>query len=88
MPFAFALLKRRVLDLLYFYIWSTNMLLKNQVAIVTGGASTRGIGWATAKRFADEGARVVILDLDGSAAQSAAAANGESAPGLCVRCTR
>ena len=52
------------------------MLLKNQVAIVTGGASTRGIGWATAKRFADEGARVVILDLDGSAAQSAAAAIG------------
>ena len=52
------------------------MLLKNQVAIVTGGASTRGIGWATAKRFADEGARVVILDLDESAAQSAAAAIG------------
>ena len=53
------------------------MLLKNQVAIVTGGASTRGIGWATAKRFADEGARVVILDLDASAAQSAAAAIGD-----------
>ena len=53
------------------------MLLKNQVAIVTGGASTRGIGWATAKRFADEGARVVILDLDESAAQSAAAAIGD-----------
>ena len=53
------------------------MLLKNQVAIVTGGASTRGIGWATAKRFADEGARVVILGLDASAAQSAAAAIGD-----------
>ena len=53
------------------------MLLKNQVAIVTGGASLRGIGWATAKRFADEGARVVILDLDASAAQSAAAAIGD-----------
>ena len=53
------------------------MLLKNQVAIVTGGASLRGIGWATAKRFADEGARVVILDLDESAAQSAAAAIGD-----------
>ena len=52
------------------------MLLKNQVAIVTGGASLRGIGWATAKRLADEGARVVILDLDASAAQSAAAAIG------------
>ena len=53
------------------------MLLKNQVAIVTGGASLRGIGWATAKRLADEGARVVILDLDASAAQSAAAAIGD-----------
>jgi len=53
------------------------MLLKNQVAIVTGGASTRGIGWATAKRFADEGARVVILGLDASDAQNAAAAIGD-----------
>ena len=53
------------------------MLLKNQVAIVTGGASTRGIGWATAKRFADEGARVVILGLDASDAKSAAAAIGD-----------
>ena len=53
------------------------MLLKNQVAIVTGGASLRGIGWATAKRFADEGARVVILGLDASAAHSAAAAIGD-----------
>ena len=53
------------------------MLLKNQVAIVTGGASTRGIGWATAKRFADEGARVVILGLDASDAQDAAAAIGD-----------
>ena len=58
------------------------MLLKNQVAIVTGGASTRGIGWATAKRFADEGARVVILDLDGSAAQSAATAIGNQHQGF------
>ena len=53
------------------------MLLKNQVAIVTGGASTRGIGWATAKRFADEGARVDILGLDASDAQDAAAAIGD-----------
>ena len=53
------------------------MLLKNQIAIVTGGASRRGIGWATAKRFADEGARVVILGLDASDAQDAAAAIGD-----------
>ncbi len=48
------------------------MLLNNQVAIITGAASLRGIGWATAKRFADEGARVALLDLDADAAAQAA----------------
>ena len=54
------------------------MQLKDQVAIITGGASLRGIGWATAKRFADEGARIVILDLDPVAAEQAARAIGPS----------
>lgn len=58
------------------------MQLKDQVAIVTGGASLRGIGWATAKRFADEGARVVILDLDRAAAEQAARAIGAQHLGL------
>ena len=58
------------------------MLLKDQVAIVTGGASLRGIGWATAKRFADEGARVVILDIDAVAAEQAARAIGPQHLGL------
>ena len=48
------------------------MQLKDQVAIITGAASLRGIGWATAKRFADEGARLAILDLDPLAAEAAA----------------
>ena len=48
------------------------MQLKDQVAIITGAASPRGIGFATAKRFAEEGARVVILDLDAQAAEQAA----------------
>jgi 3-oxoacyl-[acyl-carrier protein] reductase len=39
--------------------------------IVTGGA--RGIGFATATRFAAEGASVAIIDLDEDAAASAAA---------------
>lgn len=52
------------------------MLLNEKVAIVTGAASLRGIGWATARRFADEGARVALLDLDAEAAASAAAAIG------------
>jgi len=36
--------------------------LENKRAIITGGAS--GIGLATAQRFSDEGARVVIFDWD------------------------
>ena len=54
------------------------MLLKDKVAIVTGAASLRGIGWATAKRFSDEWARVALLDLDAAAAQGAALEIGAS----------
>ncbi len=46
------------------------MKLKDQVAIVTGSAS--GIGRAIAQRFAREGARVVIADLDREAAEQTA----------------
>ena len=42
-----------------------------RVALVTGGA--RGIGFATAHRFAQEGADVAVLDLDEGAAADAAA---------------
>ena len=38
------------------------MKLKNKVAIITGAAS--GIGHATAVRFAAEGARVVVCDIN------------------------
>ncbi|WNW09990.1 SDR family NAD(P)-dependent oxidoreductase [Pseudomonas sp. DTU_2021_1001937_2_SI_NGA_ILE_001] len=58
------------------------MLLKDKVAIITGAASARGIGRATAEIFARQGARVVILDLDESAARDAAAALGEDHLGL------
>jgi 3-oxoacyl-[acyl-carrier protein] reductase len=45
-----------------------------RVAIITGAA--RGIGAGTAKRFADEGAAVAVLDLDEEQAQATAASLG------------
>lgn len=56
--------------------------LQGRVAIVTGAASPRGIGWATARRFAEEGARVVLLDLDANHAREAAAQIGGPHLGL------
>jgi 3-oxoacyl-[acyl-carrier protein] reductase len=52
-----------------------------RVAVVTGSA--RGIGAATAQRFADEGAAVAVLDLDQDAAAATAKQLGaEKALGL------
>lgn len=45
-------------------------LLENRTAVITGGA--QGIGLAVAERFVAEGARVVLADLDGAAAEAAA----------------
>ncbi|GCD90952.1 SDR family NAD(P)-dependent oxidoreductase [Nocardioides sp. LS1] len=45
-----------------------------RVAVVTGAA--RGIGFGTAKRFAEEGAAVAIIDLDETTAAEAAAKLG------------
>jgi 3-hydroxybutyrate dehydrogenase len=45
--------------------------LEGKIAIVTGAAS--GIGRAMAQRYAAEGARVVVADLDRSRSESAAA---------------
>ena len=46
------------------------MRFDDKVAVVTGGAS--GIGAATARAFAEEGAQVVVLDIDGAGARSVA----------------
>ncbi len=45
------------------------MSLENKVAIITGAA--RGIGYAVAKRFVMDGAKVVIADVDDEAGHSA-----------------
>ena len=49
------------------------MLLADKTCIVTGAASKRGIGRAIAHLLAEQGAKVVILDIDGDAARLAAA---------------
>ena len=48
------------------------MLLTDKTAVISGAASARGIGRATARLFAEQGARVAILDLDAAAAKGAA----------------
>jgi NAD(P)-dependent dehydrogenase (short-subunit alcohol dehydrogenase family) len=58
------------------------MLLKDRVAIITGAASPRGIGKATARLFVQEGARVAIFDLDAAAASNAATSLGPGNIGL------
>lgn len=46
--------------------------LQDRVAVVTGGGS--GIGLATVRRFAAEGAKVVVADIDPASGQAAATA--------------
>ena len=57
-------------------------LLDGKIAVVTGAASPRGLGKATAQLFAEQGARVAILDLDRSAAEAAASEVGTDAIGI------
>ncbi|KRF21072.1 3-oxoacyl-ACP synthase [Nocardioides sp. Soil797] len=50
-------------------------LLENKTAVITGGA--QGIGLSIAEAFIAQGARVVLADLDGAAAEVAAKSLGD-----------
>ena len=58
------------------------MLLDGKTAVISGAASTRGIGLATGRLFAENGARVAILDLDEQGAKDAAASLGQAHIGI------
>ncbi len=59
-------------------------LLDERTAVVTGGA--QGLGLAIARRFVDEGARVVLGDVNLEATQAAADALGGADVARAVRC--
>ncbi|MCL5736617.1 MAG: SDR family NAD(P)-dependent oxidoreductase, partial [Actinobacteria bacterium] len=63
------------------------MRLKDKVAVVTGGGGAVSIGRAICLRFASEGARVAVVDIDEAGAQAVAedirTAGGEA---LALRC--
>lgn len=78
----------RIVEPYYFNNQEMMMFLNEKVAIITGAASPRGIGKATARMFAAHGARVVILDLRQEDADAAARDLGEGHLGLACNVTR
>src|SRR4051812_15793113 len=62
-----------------------DMRLKNKTALITGGNS--GIGLATARRFVEEGARVVITGRDQARLDAAANELGPNALALAADVT-
>ena len=60
----------------------TTKLLPRHVAVIIGGGS--GIGAAAARRFVEEGAHVVVADLDGNLSEQVAQEIGSRFPGRAV----
>jgi NAD(P)-dependent dehydrogenase (short-subunit alcohol dehydrogenase family) len=62
------------------------MLLGGKTAMISGAASERGIGLATARLFAAHGARIAILDLDQAQCDAAAQSLGSDHIGIACNC--
>ena len=60
--------------------------IEDQVAVITGAGS--GIGAETARLFADEGARVLVADMDAERAEAVATSLGERATFVVVDVSR
>ena len=58
---------------------------RGKVAVVTGTANPRGIGFASARRFAELGCSVVLADLDGDGAAARASELGIGADAVAVQ---
>ena len=58
------------------------MLLKDRIAVITGGAGPNGLGFATARLMAEHGARVALLDLERAEPAAAAAQLGAGHIGI------
>jgi NAD(P)-dependent dehydrogenase (short-subunit alcohol dehydrogenase family) len=59
-----------------------DMLLTGKIAVITGGAGLNGLGFATARLMALQGAQVVVLDLARADPAAAAAQLGTGHLGL------
>jgi NAD(P)-dependent dehydrogenase (short-subunit alcohol dehydrogenase family) len=64
------------------------MLLKDRIAVITGGAGPNGLGYATARLMAQHGARIALLDLERAEPAAAAASLGTGHVGLVADVTR
>jgi NAD(P)-dependent dehydrogenase (short-subunit alcohol dehydrogenase family) len=66
---------------------SQSLLLEGKVAVITGGAGLNGLGFATARMLAAQGARVALLDLEQANPAAAAAELGPQHIGLVANVT-
>ena len=64
------------------------MLLQDRIVVVSGGATEKGIGLATARLFAEHGAAVAILDLERQNPAEVAANIGKAHRGYVCNVTK